>query len=134
MDNHFNRYGSCKVKFICKGKRWLKTGETAITVSTSGTTITNPTAFPSRPRVVVHCSGTGTSSFRIGGTLVRLTTLEEGMVVDCEAMKVTNSAGTGNLNSYMTLGNFPEIPAGNSTVTFNNNITGLEITPRWFVV
>jgi phage-related protein len=134
VENHFNRFGSCKVKFICKGKRWLKSGETAITVSTSGTTITNPTAFPSRPLVKVHCSGTGTSSFRIGGTLVKLTTLEEGMLVDCESMKVTNSAGTSNLNTYMTLGEFPQIPAGSSSVTFNNYITSLEITPRWYEV
>lgn len=134
VENHFNRFGSCKVTFTCKGKRWLKSGENPITISTSGTTITNPTDFPARPQVIVHCAGTGVSAFRIGGTLVRLLTVEEGMVVDCEKMKVTNSAGTGNLNTYMALGEFPEIPPGNSTVTFNNWITGLEIIPRWYVV
>ena len=117
---------------MCQGKRWLKSGETAITVSSTNTNITNPTAFPARPVIVVTGSGNGTLT--VGGTVVTLTGISTGMIIDCERMTVTDSAGTTNLNSVMTLGEFPTIPAGTSAVQFTGGITSLAITPNWYII
>ena len=70
----------------------------------------------------------------MGGTLVTLNTIDTGMIIDCERMVVTDTAGTANLNSYMALGDFPKIPAGTSAVKFTGGVTKLEITPNYFVI
>lgn len=132
VENVLNRFGRATIKFMCQGKRWLKSGETAITVSSTDTNITNPTAFPARPVIVVTGSGNGTLT--VGGTVVTLTGISTGMIIDCERMTVTNSAGTTNLNSVMTLGEFPTIPAGTSAVQFTGGITSLAITPNWYII
>lgn len=41
----FNLYGRATLEFNCKPQRFLNSGDTAQTISTSGGTITNPTAF-----------------------------------------------------------------------------------------
>lgn len=132
VENVLNRFGRATIKFMCQGKRWLKSGETAITVSATNTNITNPTAFPARPVIVVTGSDNGTLT--IGGTVVTLTGISTGMIIDCERMTVTNSAGTTNLNSVMTLGEFPTIPTGTSAVQFTGGITRLAITPNWYII
>lgn len=48
--------GTFEVTFDCKPQRFLKSGETAVTV-TSGGTITNPTLFESRPLLMVDGYG-----------------------------------------------------------------------------
>ena len=132
VENVLNRFGKATIKFVCQGKRFLKSGETAITVSASNTSITNPTGFASRPKIVVTGSSSGTLT--VGGTLVTLNSIDTGMVIDCEKMTVTDSAGTTNLNSYMVLGDFPTIPSGSSVVKFTGGVTKLTITPNWFTI
>lgn len=132
VENVLSRYGRATIKFMCQGKRFLKSGETVVTVSTSSTTITNPTAFPSAP--IIKVTGSGSGTLTVGGTLVTLNSISSGMIIDCEKMTVTNSSGTTNLNSYMVLGDFPKITAGSSLVKFTGGVTKLEITPNWYVI
>lgn len=132
VENVLNRYGRAKIKFMCKGKRFLKSGETVVTVSSTNTNITNPTAFDSAP--VIKVTGSGSGTLTVGGTLVTLNSIDTGMLIDCERMVVTDSAGTANLNSYMALGDFPKITAGTSQVKFTGGVTKLEITPNYFVI
>lgn len=55
-----NRSGEFTVTFFCKPQRFLKSGETAITV-TDGQTLNNPTLYPSSP--LIEASGYGVISF-----------------------------------------------------------------------
>ena len=132
VENILNRYGRAKIKFMCQGKRFLKSGDTVVTVTSSGTVVTNPTAFDSAP--IIKVTGTGSGTITIGGTTVTLNTIAPNMVIDCERMIVTDTAGTQNYNSYMQLGNFPKITAGTSLVTFTSGVTKLDIKPKWFVI
>lgn len=136
VENVLNRFGKATIKFICQGKRWLKSGETAKTMNRTGDPGTryllNPTKFPARPKIVVHGSGNGTIT--VGGTTISLTAIEEGMIIDCEKMIVTDTAGTTNLNYVMALGDFPTIPVGGSTVTMTTGVTSIDITPNWFII
>lgn len=132
VENVLNRYGKATIKFVCQGKRFLKSGETAITISSTNTSITNPTAFPSAP--IIQVTGSGNGTFTVGGTVVTLTGITDGMLVDCEKMTVTDEDREVNLNSVMTLGNFPKIPGGSSTVYFTGGITKLTITPNWYII
>lgn len=130
VDNVLSRYGRATIKFMCQGKRWLKTGENSITAA-DGDTLTNPTSFASLPLITVNGAGNGT--FTIGGVTVTLTGFTDGTVIDCEKMTVTDSLGV-NANSVMALGNFPTIPAGSSSVDITGDITSLDIVPRWFTI
>lgn len=132
VENVLNRYGRAKIKFMCKGKRFLKSGETVVTVSATNTNITNPTAFASAP--IIKVTGSGSGTLTVGGTLVTLNSIATGMLIDCERMVVTDAAGDVNLNSYMQLGDFPKITAGTSVVKFTGGVTKLEITPNYFVI
>ena len=57
---HYNTAGNFVLTFNCKPQRYLKSGETPISV-TSGDTITNPTRFDSQPKLDVY--GYGDISF-----------------------------------------------------------------------
>ena len=132
VENVLSRYGRATIKFMCQGKRFLKSGETVVTVSSSNTNITNPTEFASSP--IIKVTGSGSGTLTVGGTLVTLNTIDTGMIIDCARMVVTDSAGTANLNSYMVLGDFPKITAGTSQVKFTGGVTKLEITPNYFAI
>lgn len=50
-----------EIVFNCKPQRWLKSGETAVSISNNGT-ITNPTLFDAHPLVQFKATGGGTLS------------------------------------------------------------------------
>ena len=132
VDSVFSRFGRATIKFMCQGKRFLKSGETALTKS-NGDSIANPTAFASRPVIMVTGTDDGSGTFTVGETTVTLNNIEDGMIIDCEQMIVTNLSGD-NLNSYMDLGDFPAIPSGTSSVATTGDITSLSIVPNWFTI
>ena len=51
------RAGEFEITFDCKPQRWLTSGETAVTIASSGDTITNPTLFESGPLLEVEGYG-----------------------------------------------------------------------------
>lgn len=59
--------GEFEIIFECKPQRWLKSGETAITVSSSDT-ITNPTLFESSPLLEIEGYGT----LNVNGTEIEI--------------------------------------------------------------
>ena len=62
VDHDFLIAGEFELVFECKPQRYLKSGETAISV-TSGNTITNPTRFEAKPLLEVISSTGGVISF-----------------------------------------------------------------------
>lgn len=132
VENVLNRFGKATITFVCKGKRWLKSGETATTISTSGGTISNPTSFAAEPSIKLYGTS-GTATVTVGGTLVTLPEMENGLVLDCEQMTVTDYNGDPS-NSSMALGQFPKLTAGTNSISWTGTITSVEITPRWFEI
>lgn len=120
----------CKVKieFERKPQRYLKTGEMTQTYTASGY-IQNPTAFDARPLVRAY----GTGRFALNGRNVTISTADEYTDIDCELMDCYK--GTVNCNANVTLSGhkFPVL-AGlkNNRVFMTDNITQLEIIPRWW--
>ena len=94
--------GEFDITFACKPQRWLKSGETAIDV-TSGDTITNPTLFDSSPLLAVE----GYGHITINGEDVEIYTTSIGDVVLRPAQSET----------------VQNIPSGwSETITFDNTI------------
>lgn len=68
--------GEFDITFDCKPQRWLKSGETAVTV-TSGDTLTNPTLFESSPLLEID----GTGDIEFNGYTVSIESNDIGNVV-----------------------------------------------------
>lgn len=123
-----NRDGFFDMSFDCKPQRFLTSGETATTFTSTGT-ITNPTAFPSQPLIRIYGNGTAT----IGNTQITLTNNSSNYTdIDCEMMDCFR--GTANRNQYVSFTGhaFPVLEPGSNQVTLGSGITRVEITPRWW--
>lgn len=130
-----NHAGQFEITFTCKPQRFLNSGDTPQTFSSSGN-ITNPTAFPARPLLKI----VGTGSVTIGGVTMTVSShpySSTGMMVDCDTLDaycIDNNAYV-NLNRYLALNknDYPELTAGTSSVTLSS-VTSVQITPRWWQV
>ena len=125
--------GTFNVTFNCKPQRWLKSGDTAITVNTSGTTVTNPTRQKAKPILTITGSGTVT----IGGVTltIALPTGTTRIIIDCETSEASHpTIAAINMNQYVTSSsiNFPELSAGNNSIVFASGVSSVEIVPRWY--
>ena len=120
----FLKYGTFTLVFNCKPQKWLKSGETAISVSDS-TTITNPTLMTSKPLLKV--SGTGT--ININDSELVLANNTGVTFIDCDLEDAYE--GTINRNPDLTITNgFPRLYAGDNTVSVTD--CTIEIIPRWW--
>lgn len=72
----FQRAGEFEITFDCMPQRWLKSGETAVSVE-SGDMLTNPTLFEASPLLQVE----GYGAINIGGERVVLNNTEIGTVI-----------------------------------------------------
>lgn len=122
------RRGRATITFSCDPRRFLLSGETAVTL-TGTDTITNPTSFTARPLLEVH--GTGNGTIECGGNTITITGIYDGMVLDCDAQDAYYPGV--NLNSLVS-GSFPVIPGGTQTITITGGITSVEVTPNWWTL
>lgn len=108
-------------------RRFLVSGNTAVTVSRGGS-ITNPTLFASKPLIRV----TGYGTLMLGSAAITIANKYSYIDIDCDLMDCYY--GTANANQYVTFASndFPELPPGNTGITYSGHITKVEITPRWW--
>jgi phage-related protein len=123
----YNTASEFEIKFDCKPQRFLTSGENVYTRTASGS-ITNPTAFESKPLLVV----TGTGKLTVNGVQIQLS--QSPTTIDCEAMEAYNGTTSRNGSIVLTPNRFPVLKAGNNTITLGAGITKVEITPRWWRV
>lgn len=124
---NYNDAGEFDIIFECKPQRFLTSGETKQTFTASGS-ISNPTAFSSKPLITV----TGTGTLTIGGVAITFT--QSPTTIDCDTMEAYN--GTTNRNGTITMSpnKFPELAPGSNSFTKTSGITKIEITPRWWKI
>ena len=126
---YMNRSGKFTLDFDCKPQRFLKSGEDAVEFSDDGI-ILNRTNFPSKPLLRVY--GTGTGSVGVGSETISITNLDGYMDIDCEIMDAYK--GAVNCNSYVSFTDDIVLRPGESGISFNSDITSIEITPRWYII
>ena len=129
----YNTGAQFELVFDCKPQRFLKSGETVLTVS-NNSTITNPTLFTSLPLIEVK----GVGTLNIGNTTVTITgTSSQTIYIDCEIMDAYTLTGGAivSANDKINLNDaaFPTLPAGATGVSFTG-ITSLKITPRYWTL
>ena len=130
LENTFNLYGRATLEFNCKPQRFLDSGDAAQTISTSGGTITNPTAFNAKPLITVY--GSGEAMLQVGEYVCTLSSIDESITLDSDTENAYS--GTTNLNNTVTIPEFPELTPGANIVTWTGGITSVEIIPRWWTL
>lgn len=125
------RIGKFRLEFNCKPQRFLTSGETTTTLTSSGS-ITNPTLFPSKPLLRVYGYGT----LGIGGNTVTIAQHPGISYIDLDCDIQDAFCGNTNANSYITLSGseYPVLKAGINNITLGGSITNVIITPRWWTL
>lgn len=129
ISNIYSKAGQIEISFDCKPQRYLKSGEVS-DLFTFNTEYRNPTDFPSKPKIVVHGSGSGT--VKIGAYEITIFNILDGMTVDCEIQDTYKD--NINCNSIVSISEYPKIIAGNNTISMSGGVTSIEITPRWWML
>lgn len=123
--NSLNKFGKCTIEFSCMPQRFLTSGETEETVSSSKT-FTNPTVYDAKPLIYVNSSTDG--SIDIDG--VEIDCLAGEYYIDCDTQNAY--FGSVNMNSYITAPEFPVL--GSSSVVTVTTLTTVKVTPRWWTL
>lgn len=122
-----NRSGECDLFFDCKPQRFLKSGEIPI-VSETNVTVSNPTPFDAEPLIRIY----GTEgSLIVGNNVIRITSINDYIDIDSDSQNAFK--GTTNCNGNIELDTFPVLPEGETGISFEGNITKIEIIPRWWL-
>ena len=125
---HFNKYGRFTVNINFKPQKWLKSGETTITVS-DGMQISNPTGFKALPLILVE----GTGTIQVGSVSATLANNTGTTVIDCESMNAYEPIDNINRNPDLTLSGdtFPYLDAGTTGIGYTG-FTSVKLIPRWW--
>ena len=97
-----------------------------ITVTVSGTTITNPGSVYSEPILTVP--GSGNITLMVGTTIVELTDITSGIVLDCALQEAY--LGSTLMNDHMS-GDFPVLKPGANAISWSGTVTRVVIQPNW---
>lgn len=122
------QYGRTTLTFTCRPERFLKSGETAQTV-TNGATLTNPTKFASKP--LIHIESTSGVTIDFGGATMTAAVTDY-INIDCERMNAYRLP-TENMNNKIS-GTFPSLLSGANVITITGTPTLVQITPNYYTI
>ena len=97
-----------------------------ITITTSGTTITNPGSVCSEPIITV--TGSGDITLMVGTTIVELTDVSGSIVINSVLQEAYK--GTTLMNDHMS-GDFPALKPGLNGISWTGTVTQVVVTPNW---
>lgn len=125
--NILNRFGRATIEFDCKPQRYYKSGDFYISLA-NGKKLINPSPFTAKPEIFLFGSGSG--SLTINDKTISLTNTTN-VTIDCDTMQVFKNGETVN---NTVSGTFPDLPEGESTISWTGGILGIRIRPRWWTI
>ncbi len=121
--------GRFQIIFDRKPQRWLTSGDTETTLSTTGT-ISNPTSFTSYP--LIRAYGTGTVT--IGSYVITISAADTYTDIDCDTMEAYKGSSSKNANVSFGGTGKPGLAPGSNNIALSSGITQVKITPRWYTI
>ena len=97
-----------------------------ITITTSGTTVTNPGSVYSEP--VITVTGSGDITLMVGTTIVELTDVSGSIIIDSVLQEAYK--GTTLMNDHMS-GDFPVLKPGLNGISWMGTISQVVLRPNW---
>ena len=132
IEEQLNKVGSFIVTFNCKPYKYSFAGQQTVAADDSTLTVTNPTAFESRPYIKLYGSGMVTLIVQPKGqsmTSWTISAIDEYIEIDSELMNCFK--GTVLKNDTVTGDGFPTLKSGNSTLSCIGDVTRIEVIPSW---
>jgi len=122
-----SRYGKTVLKFRFHPIKYLASSLTERSIA-NGANIHNPYNIPAKP--LIRIIGNGNMQIHIGGELLDLRNVLNGITVDCESQTVTSANGQFTEFDKIFSYPFPTLKPGNNTIAFSDNVEQMYITPR----
>ena len=113
------------VNFRCKPFWYLK-DVAPITLTQSGSFVTNPGSVFTEPVITVY--GTGAITLMVGMTITEMESVSGSVTLDTPLMEAYS--GTNSMNSAMS-GDFPTLLPGQNAVSWTGNVTKVVVEPNW---
>ena len=129
IEEQLNKVGCFKVTFNCKPFKYSFAGQQTVSADASVLTITNPTAFESRPYIKLYGSGTVVIMIQPQGRGMMISNLDEYIEIDSELMNCFKD--TTLKNDTVTGDGFPMLKPGTTTIACAGNVQRIEVIPRW---
>jgi predicted phage tail component-like protein len=131
IEEQLNKVGSFTVTFNCKPYKYSFAGQQTVAADDSTLTVSNPTAFESKPYIKLYGSGMVTLNVSSGDSTSSWTisAIDEYIEIDSELMNCYK--GTVLKNDTVTGDGFPILQFGTSTISCVGDVTRIEVIPRW---
>ena len=131
IEEQMNKVGSFTVTFNCKPFKYSFVGQETLAVDASELTITNPTAFESKPNIKLYGSGAVTLNVSSGNSTSSWTisAIDEYIEIDSELMNCFKD--TILKNDTVKGAEFPILKPGACTINCTGDVTRIEVIPRW---
>jgi len=123
LRNHEHRIFT--INFRCQ-PFWYAEAVQPITLTASGSTITNPGNVLSEPVIIVY--GSGEITLMVGLTTVELESVSGSITLDGPLMEAYS--GTTSMNDSMS-GDFPTLAPGINAISWSGSVTKIEVRPNW---
>ena len=115
--------------FNCKPYKYSFAGQETVSADASELTITNPTAFESRPYIKLYGNGTVVIMIQPQGRGMMISNLDEYIEIDSELMNCFK--GTALKNETVKGAEFPVLKSGICSINCTGDVTRIEVIPRW---
>lgn len=129
IEEQMNKVGSFTVTFNCKPFKYSFVGQQTVTVDASELTITNPTAFESRPYIKLYGSGAVEIMIQPQGRGMMISELDDYIEIDSELRNCFKD--TVLKNDAVKGAEFPVLKPGACTINCTGDVTRIEVIPRW---
>ena len=120
-----NPHRSFAVNFRCK-PFWYQEIVPEVTITTSGTFITNPGSVYSEPVITVY--GSGEITLMVGSTIVELDGITDSITLDTPLMEAYK--GVTSMNGCMS-GDFPTLGPSANAISWTGNVSKVVVQPNW---
>ena len=117
--------------FNCKPYKYSFAGQQMVSVDSTSISVTNPTAFKSRPYIKLYGSEAVTLNISSGSSTTSWTisAINEYIEIDSEHMNCYK--GTVLKNDAVTGEGFPVLKPGENSIACDGNVRRVEVVPRW---
>ena len=113
------------MNFRCKPFWYLK-DVAPITLTQSGSFVTNPGSVFTEPVITVY--GTGAITLMVGMTITEMESVSGSVTLDTPLMEAYSEATS--MNGAMS-GDFPTLLPGQNAVSWTGNVTKVVVEPNW---
>lgn len=131
IEEQLNKVGCFTVTFNCKPYKYSFAGQQMVSVDSTSISVTNPTAFESRPNIKLYGSEAVTLNISSGSSTTSWTisAINEYIEIDSELMNCYK--GIVLKNDTVMGDGFPMLKPGTNTISCVGAVTRIEVIPRW---